>query len=43
MRGMCSGSLTALPLLFLFRDLSENQIQGIPRKAFRGVTGVKNL
>ncbi|EDL16279.1 mCG12033, partial [Mus musculus] len=24
-------------------DLSENQIQGIPRKAFRGVTGVKNL
>uniref|UniRef100_A0A8C8RRE4 Slit guidance ligand 3 n=1 Tax=Pelusios castaneus TaxID=367368 RepID=A0A8C8RRE4_9SAUR len=27
----------------LFRDLSENQIQGIPRKAFRGITDVKNL
>uniref|UniRef100_A0A8C0GUV2 Slit guidance ligand 3 n=1 Tax=Chelonoidis abingdonii TaxID=106734 RepID=A0A8C0GUV2_CHEAB len=24
-------------------DLSENQIQGIPRKAFRGITDVKNL
>lgn len=36
-------------LLFLFvtfsvsRDLSENQIQAIPRKAFRGITSVKNL
>uniref|UniRef100_A0A672MTV2 Slit homolog 3 protein-like n=1 Tax=Sinocyclocheilus grahami TaxID=75366 RepID=A0A672MTV2_SINGR len=34
--------------LFLFvislsRDLSENQIQAIPRKAFRGITAVKNL
>uniref|UniRef100_A0A672V1A4 Slit guidance ligand 3 n=1 Tax=Strigops habroptila TaxID=2489341 RepID=A0A672V1A4_STRHB len=27
----------------LFRDLSENQIKGIPRKAFRGIVDVKNL
>uniref|UniRef100_A0A663MZU1 Slit guidance ligand 3 n=1 Tax=Athene cunicularia TaxID=194338 RepID=A0A663MZU1_ATHCN len=27
----------------LFRDLSENQIKGIPRKAFRGIIDVKNL
>ncbi|KAJ8798042.1 hypothetical protein J1605_016925 [Eschrichtius robustus] len=32
-----------VPLLFLFRDLSENQILGIPRKAFRGIADVKNL
>ncbi|ELW66247.1 Slit like protein 3 protein [Tupaia chinensis] len=25
------------------RDLSENQIQGLPRKAFRGIADVKNL
>uniref|UniRef100_A0A8C5NC76 Slit homolog 3 protein-like n=1 Tax=Gouania willdenowi TaxID=441366 RepID=A0A8C5NC76_GOUWI len=25
------------------KDLSENQIQAVPRKAFRGITGVKNL
>uniref|UniRef100_A0AAR2JNH3 Slit homolog 2 (Drosophila) n=1 Tax=Pygocentrus nattereri TaxID=42514 RepID=A0AAR2JNH3_PYGNA len=31
-------------VLFVFcRDLSENQIQGIPRKAFRGATDLKNL
>ncbi|CAG08295.1 unnamed protein product, partial [Tetraodon nigroviridis] len=24
-------------------DLSENQVQAIPRKAFRGITSVKNL
>ncbi|KAL6085356.1 hypothetical protein STEG23_030519, partial [Scotinomys teguina] len=24
-------------------DLSENQIQGVPRKAFRGIADVKNL
>ncbi|KPP75917.1 hypothetical protein Z043_104789, partial [Scleropages formosus] len=24
-------------------DLSENQIQGIPRKAFRGAVDIKNL
>uniref|UniRef100_A0A8B9LLW2 Slit homolog 2 (Drosophila) n=1 Tax=Astyanax mexicanus TaxID=7994 RepID=A0A8B9LLW2_ASTMX len=33
-------------VLFCFvfcRDLSENQIQGIPRKAFRGPTELKNL
>ncbi|KTG03554.1 hypothetical protein cypCar_00006355 [Cyprinus carpio] len=24
-------------------DLSENQIQAVPRKAFRGITAVKNL
>uniref|UniRef100_A0A8C3RFD4 Slit guidance ligand 3 n=1 Tax=Cyanoderma ruficeps TaxID=181631 RepID=A0A8C3RFD4_9PASS len=29
--------------LLLFRDLSENQIKGIPRKAFRGIIDVKNL
>uniref|UniRef100_A0A8C3I7I1 Slit guidance ligand 3 n=1 Tax=Chrysemys picta bellii TaxID=8478 RepID=A0A8C3I7I1_CHRPI len=27
----------------IYKDLSENQIQGIPRKAFRGITDVKNL
>lgn len=27
----------------LCRDLSENQIKGIPRKAFRGIVDVKNL
>ncbi|KAK7922531.1 hypothetical protein WMY93_009433 [Mugilogobius chulae] len=27
----------------LCRDLSENQIQAVPRKAFRGITNVKNL
>lgn len=30
-------------LISLSRDLSENQIQAIPRKAFRGITTVKNL
>lgn len=30
-------------LISLSRDLSENQIQAIPRKAFRGITAVKNL
>uniref|UniRef100_W5KTN6 Slit homolog 3 (Drosophila) n=1 Tax=Astyanax mexicanus TaxID=7994 RepID=W5KTN6_ASTMX len=29
--------------LFMCRDLSENQIQAIPRKSFRGITNVKNL
>lgn len=29
--------------VLLFRDLSENQIKGIPRKAFRGIIDVKNL
>uniref|UniRef100_A0A671XXY3 Slit homolog 3 (Drosophila) n=1 Tax=Sparus aurata TaxID=8175 RepID=A0A671XXY3_SPAAU len=29
--------------LSLCRDLSENQIQSVPRKAFRGITSVKNL
>uniref|UniRef100_A0A8C7FLR2 Slit homolog 3 (Drosophila) n=1 Tax=Oncorhynchus kisutch TaxID=8019 RepID=A0A8C7FLR2_ONCKI len=29
--------------LVLPRDLSENQIQAVPRKAFRGITTVKNL
>uniref|UniRef100_A0A665WD44 Slit homolog 3 (Drosophila) n=1 Tax=Echeneis naucrates TaxID=173247 RepID=A0A665WD44_ECHNA len=29
--------------LCLSRDLSENQIQAVPRKAFRGITNVKNL
>lgn len=30
-------------LLFIYRDLSENLIQSIPRKAFRGATDIKNL
>uniref|UniRef100_A0A8C1Z2X8 Slit homolog 3 (Drosophila) n=1 Tax=Cyprinus carpio TaxID=7962 RepID=A0A8C1Z2X8_CYPCA len=30
-------------LISLSRDLSENQIQAVPRKAFRGITAVKNL
>lgn len=28
---------------FFCRDLSENFIQAIPRKAFRGATDLKNL
>uniref|UniRef100_A0A673YMP2 Slit homolog 3 (Drosophila) n=1 Tax=Salmo trutta TaxID=8032 RepID=A0A673YMP2_SALTR len=37
--------LTFHPCLYLMlpRDLSENQIQAVPRKAFRGITTVKNL
>lgn len=27
----------------IFSDLSENQIQAIPRKAFRGAVDIKNL
>ncbi|KAK1885896.1 Slit like 2 protein, partial [Dissostichus eleginoides] len=27
----------------LSSDLSENQIQGVPRKAFRGAVEIKNL
>lgn len=38
---------SVLPLFFLspslYSDLSENQIQGIPRKAFRGAVEIKNL
>ncbi len=30
-------------LSLFISDLSENQIQGIPRKAFRGATEIKNL
>uniref|UniRef100_A0A8D0A2X9 Slit homolog 2 (Drosophila) n=1 Tax=Sander lucioperca TaxID=283035 RepID=A0A8D0A2X9_SANLU len=29
--------------LFLSSDISENQIQGVPRKAFRGAVEIKNL
>uniref|UniRef100_A0A665WF37 Slit homolog 2 (Drosophila) n=1 Tax=Echeneis naucrates TaxID=173247 RepID=A0A665WF37_ECHNA len=41
-------SLSTLPLyislsLSLSSDLSENQIQGVPRKAFRGAVEIKNL
>uniref|UniRef100_A0A8C3QVE5 Slit homolog 1 protein n=1 Tax=Cyanoderma ruficeps TaxID=181631 RepID=A0A8C3QVE5_9PASS len=40
-------ALQALPIClltsFLCRDLSENFIQAIPRKAFRGATDLKNL
>uniref|UniRef100_A0A663MDU6 Slit homolog 1 protein n=1 Tax=Athene cunicularia TaxID=194338 RepID=A0A663MDU6_ATHCN len=32
-----------LPASFFCRDLSENFIQAIPRKAFRGATDLKNL
>lgn len=32
-----------LPASFSHRDLSENFIQAIPRKAFRGATDLKNL
>uniref|UniRef100_A0A8C4QPU1 Slit homolog 2 (Drosophila) n=1 Tax=Eptatretus burgeri TaxID=7764 RepID=A0A8C4QPU1_EPTBU len=35
--------LFILLVLCCCRDLSENQIGGIPRKAFRGITNVKNL
>lgn len=35
--------LIFLPALFFSRDLSENFIQAIPRKAFRGATDLKNL
>lgn len=30
-------------VVFFFRDLSENFIQSIPRKAFRGAVDIKNL
>lgn len=40
-------ALQALPIhllaSFFCRDLSENFIQAIPRKAFRGATDLKNL
>lgn len=35
--------LIFLPASFSHRDLSENFIQAIPRKAFRGATDLKNL
>lgn len=35
--------LIFLPASFSRRDLSENFIQAIPRKAFRGATDLKNL
>uniref|UniRef100_A0A8C0F402 Slit guidance ligand 1 n=1 Tax=Bubo bubo TaxID=30461 RepID=A0A8C0F402_BUBBB len=35
--------LIFLPASFFCRDLSENFIQAIPRKAFRGATDLKNL
>lgn len=38
---MCFWLLTCY--FSMCRDLSENQIQAIPRKAFRGITSVKNL
>lgn len=39
-----SNVLTFCVSVFLsFRDLSENQIQAVPRKAFRGIVAVKNL
>jgi len=30
-------------IIFFLSDLSENQIQAIPRKAFRGAVDIKNL
>lgn len=35
--------LIFFPTSFFCRDLSENFIQAIPRKAFRGATDLKNL
>lgn len=35
--------LVFLPASFFCRDLSENFIQAIPRKAFRGATDLRNL
>uniref|UniRef100_A0A8C4SD07 Slit homolog 3 (Drosophila) n=1 Tax=Erpetoichthys calabaricus TaxID=27687 RepID=A0A8C4SD07_ERPCA len=37
------GTISVLVLRSESWDLSENQIQAIPRKAFRGITNVKNL
>lgn len=43
----CSGEMFLIIFfslwLCLHRDLSENTIQAIPRKAFRGATDLKNL
>uniref|UniRef100_A0AAR2J0E5 Slit homolog 1 protein n=1 Tax=Pygocentrus nattereri TaxID=42514 RepID=A0AAR2J0E5_PYGNA len=36
-------ALTHQSICLLYRDLSENFIQAIPRKAFRGATDIKNL
>ncbi|KAJ8393903.1 hypothetical protein AAFF_G00056320 [Aldrovandia affinis] len=35
--------MAAVFVFVILRDLSENQIQAVPRKAFRGITTVKNL
>uniref|UniRef100_A0A7N6FGE0 Slit homolog 3 (Drosophila) n=1 Tax=Anabas testudineus TaxID=64144 RepID=A0A7N6FGE0_ANATE len=40
---VCCCSVSRSVCLSLSRDLSENQIQAVPRKAFRGITSVKNL
>ena len=43
----CSGEMFLIIFFSLWfcphRDLSENTIQAIPRKAFRGATDLKNL
>lgn len=36
-------SIFTFNLIFFLSDLSENQIQAIPRKAFRGAVDIKNL
>uniref|UniRef100_A0A8K9WNL0 Slit homolog 1a (Drosophila) n=1 Tax=Oncorhynchus mykiss TaxID=8022 RepID=A0A8K9WNL0_ONCMY len=43
-RLLCNSVLDLIPsCCCLHRDLSENNIQSIPRKAFRGATDIKNL
>lgn len=36
-------NLLSLSVSLFFRDLSENFIQAVPRRAFRGATDLKNL
>lgn len=36
-------SIFTFNLIFFLSDLSENQIQAVPRKAFRGAVDIKNL
>uniref|UniRef100_A0A8D3DKB4 Slit homolog 2 (Drosophila) n=1 Tax=Scophthalmus maximus TaxID=52904 RepID=A0A8D3DKB4_SCOMX len=42
-RGHIFSILYGIPILGKRNDLSENQIQGVPRKAFRGAVEIKNL
>lgn len=38
-----NGNFLSLSVSLFFRDLSENFIQAVPRRAFRGATDLKNL